>query len=86
MGNLLLLVAFCFSFFLTLLHVLAVLSDRHRLDFLAREHEVYTFKFHHDLDIVAVERMNIAVDALLLLKDGIVSGDKEQKSEANQPY
>jgi len=29
--------------------------------------------------------MNIAVDALLLLKDGIVSGDEEQKSEANQP-
>ena len=29
--------------------------------------------------------MNIAVDVLLLLKDGIVSGDEEQKSEANQP-
>jgi len=29
--------------------------------------------------------MNIAVDVLLLLKNGIVSGDEEQKSEANQP-
>ena len=29
--------------------------------------------------------MNIVVDVLLLLKDGIVSGDEKQKSEANQP-
>ena len=29
--------------------------------------------------------MNIAVDVLLLLKDGIVSGDEEDESEADQP-
>ena len=29
--------------------------------------------------------MNIAIDVLLLLKDGIVSCDEEQKSKANQP-
>ena len=29
--------------------------------------------------------MNIAVDVLLLVKDGIVSGDEEKESKANQP-
>ena len=28
--------------------------------------------------------MNIVVDVLLLLKNGIVPGDEEQKTEANQ--
>ena len=29
--------------------------------------------------------MNIAVDVLLLVKDGIIPGDEEQKAKANQP-
>lgn len=74
-----------FNISLAFLHVLPVLFDKHRFDFLIREHKVNTFKFHHDLGIVAVVHMNIAVDVLLLLKDGIVSGNEEQKTEANQP-
>ena len=65
--------------------MLPILFDRYRLALLVREHQVNTFKFHHNLDIVTEVRMNIAVDALLLLKNGIISGDEEQKSEANQP-
>lgn len=30
-------------------------------------------------------RMNIAVDVMLFLKDGIVPCDEEQESETNQP-
>ena len=50
-----------------------------------REHQVDTFQFHHYLDIIAEIRMNIAVDVLLLLKDGIVPGDEKQEAKANQP-
>ena len=78
-------VVFSFSLFLALIHVLPVLFDRHRLEILVREHEIDTFKLHHNLGFIAVVRMNIAVDVLLLLKDGIVSGDEEQQSETNQP-
>jgi len=78
-------VVFSFSLFLALIHVLPVLFDRHRLEILVREHEVDAFNFHHDLGIVTEVCLNIAVDALLLLKNGIISGDEEQKSEANQP-
>ena len=74
-----------FSLFLALFHVLPVIFDKHRLEILVREHHVDTFKFHRNLGIVAVVRMNIAVDVLLFLEDGIVSGDEEQKTEANQP-
>ena len=74
-----------FSLFLTLLHILPVLFDWHRHNFLIREHEIDTFKFHHDFGFIAVVRMKISVDALLLLKDGIVSGNEEDESEANQP-
>ena len=50
--KLLLLSVFCISLFLAHLHVLPVLFDRHRLDFLIYEHKVNAFQFHHDLDIV----------------------------------
>ena len=76
---------FIFRLLLALLHVLTIVFDRHRLKILIREHEVDTFQFHHDLFIVVEVGMNIAVDVLLLLENGIVSGNKEQKSDADQP-
>ena len=72
-------------FILALLHVLTIVIDWHRHDFLVREHKVDAFKFHHDLGIVAEVGMNIAVDVLLLFEDDIVSGNEKQKSYANQP-
>ena len=74
-----------FNISLAFLHILPVLFDRDRLDLLVWEHEVNTFQLHRDLGIVAEVRMDIAVDAMLLLKNGIVSGDEEQESETNQP-
>ena len=74
-----------FSLSLALLHVLPVLFDMYRLGLLVWKHKIDTFKFHHDFSIVAEIRMNVAVDVLLLLKYGIVSGDEEQESETNQP-
>ena len=68
-----------------LTHVLTIVFNRHRHDILIREHEVNAFQFHHDLVIVAEIGMNIAIDVLLLLENGIVSGNKEQKSDADQP-
>ena len=80
-----LVLGFVFNLLLALLHVLAELVDRHWHDFLVGEHEVYAFQFHRDLFIVAEVGMNIAIDVLLLLKDGIVPGYEEQKSDTNQP-
>ena len=71
------LAVFRFNLFLALLHILPILFDRHRHDFLVREHDVDTFKLHRDLGIVAEVRVNIAVDVLLLLKNGIVPGNEE---------
>ena len=72
-------------FILALLHVLTLVIDWHRHDFLVREHKVDALQFHHDLGIVAEVGMNIAVDVLLLSQNGIVSGNEEQKSDADQP-
>lgn len=58
-----------------LLHVLTIVFDRHRHDFLVREHEANAFQLHRDLVIVAEVGMNISIDVLLLLEDCIVSGN-----------
>ena len=76
---------FVIRFLLAFLHVLTIVIDRHRFKILIREHEVDAFQFHHDLFIVAEIGMNIVVDILLLLENGIVSGNEEQESNANQP-
>ena len=73
-------------FILALLHVLTIVIDWHRHDFLVREHKVDAFKFHHDLGIVAEVGMNISVDVLLFPQNGIVSGNEEQKSYSHNPY
>lgn len=65
-------------FILALLHVLTIVIDWHRHDFLVREHEVDALQFHHDLGIVAEVGMNITVDVLLISQNGIVSAMKSR--------
>ena len=76
---------FVLRLLLALLHVLTIVFDRHRHDFLVREHEVNAFQLHRDLVIVAEVGMNISIDVLLLLEDCIVSGNEKQEPDANQP-
>ena len=73
-------------FILALFHTLTIVLDWHRHDFLVREHKVDALQFHHDLGIVAEVVMNIAIDALLLSQNGIVSGNEKQKPYSNNPY
>ncbi|MCQ2095656.1 MAG: hypothetical protein MJY59_02810 [Bacteroidaceae bacterium] len=72
-------------FILALFHALTIVIDWHRHDFLVREHKVDAIQFHHDLGIVTEVGMNISVDALLISQNSIVSGNEEQKSDADQP-
>ena len=67
---------FILRLLLTLLHVPTIVYNRHRHYILIREHEVNAFQFHHDLVIVTVVGMNIAIDVLLLLENCIVSGKR----------
>ena len=63
--------------FLALLHILPIIRNRDGIDILVGEHKVNAFQFHTHFGIVTKVGMDIAVDVLLLLEDGIVSGNEE---------